>query len=145
MAAKKQKRAPAADEQAPALCPSARAEPGATLLGVIGVDGQVAYLKTKLEIDQDFIDEASEYGAPEERFRFSGKCVEGKCMQWDNGASRCGVLDGVAPLLGRGDAEAPLQPCVIRGACRWFRQDGAAACRICPGVITEIPEMREGA
>jgi hypothetical protein len=127
-------------EQAPAACPSARAEPGATLLGVIGVDGKVAYLKTALSIDQDFIDEASKDGAPEERFRFAGTCVEGKCMQWNGAKSRCGVLDGVIPFLGRGDAEAPLQPCVIRGACRWYRQDGPSACRICPGVITEIPE-----
>ncbi|MEI9886051.1 MAG: hypothetical protein WDN08_06035 [Rhizomicrobium sp.] len=124
--------------ESPALCPSARAEPGATLLGVIGVDGKVAYLKSVLEIDQDFIDEVSADGAPEERFRFAGTCVEGKCMQWNDGRKRCGVVDSVIPLLGRGDESAPLQPCVIRGACRWYRQDGAASCRICPGVITEI-------
>jgi hypothetical protein len=121
-------------------CPSARAEPGATLLGVIGVDGRVAYLKTALQIDQDFIDEAGKDGPPEERFRFAGTCVEGRCVQWDGGAKRCGVLDGVVPFLGTGDETAPLQPCVIRGACRWYRQDGAGACRICPGVITDIPE-----
>ncbi|HEY0303002.1 MAG TPA: hypothetical protein VGC36_16770 [Rhizomicrobium sp.] len=122
----------------PAACPSARAEAGATLIGVIGTDGRVAYLKTALEIDADFIAEASKDGPPEERFRFAGTCVEGKCVQWDGAGKRCGVLDGVIPYLGRGDADAPLQPCVIRGACRWYRQDGAAACRICPGVITQI-------
>ncbi len=124
-------------EKGAIACPSARAEPGATLIGVIGVDGRVAYLKTALEIDQDFIDEAAKDGPPEERFRFAGSCVEGRCVQWN--AGRCGVLDGVVPFLGTGDAEAPLQPCVIRGACRWYRQDSASACRICPGVITDIP------
>jgi hypothetical protein len=132
-------------KQTPALCPSARAEPGATLIGVIGVEGQVAYLKTALEIDQAFIDEVSQDGKPEERFRFSGTCVEGKCQQWNNGKSRCGVLDSVKPFLGDGAGDGPLQNCVIRGACRWYRQDGAPACRICPGVITEIVEEREEA
>jgi hypothetical protein len=125
---------------APIACPSARAEAGATLIGVIGTDGRVAYLKTALQIDQDFIDEASRGGAPEERFRFSGTCVEGRCVQWNGAASRCGVLDGVRPVLGDGTGAGALQPCVIRGACRWYQQDGAAACRICPMVITEIPE-----
>lgn len=124
----------------PAVCPSARAEPGATLLGVIGTDGQVAYLKTVLQIDQAFIDEVREDGVPEERFRFANSCVEGKCIQWDVGKKRCGVIDSVVPFLGSGEGTSSLQPCSIRLACRWFRQDGPPACRICPGVITEIPE-----
>ncbi|HEY0106633.1 MAG TPA: hypothetical protein VGB91_11160 [Rhizomicrobium sp.] len=127
-------------DQGAAVCPSARAEIGAVLIGVIGVDGQLAYLKTALQIDQDFIDEASRDGAPEERFRFAGACVEGRCVQWDDGQARCGVLDGVRPVLGDGAGDGSLQPCVIRGACRWFAQDGAPACRICPGVVTDIAQ-----
>lgn len=134
MASKKQRLEPAA-------CPSARAEPGATLLGIIDVDGQVAYLKDRIEIDQDFIDLVAQDGVPEERFRFAGTCVEGKCAQWNG--TRCGVIDQVIPFLGDGEEGTPLQPCSIRSACRWFRQDGPSACRICPGVITEIPQMRE--
>lgn len=125
---------------APAVCPSARAEPGATLLGVIGVDGQVAYLKSALEIDQDFIDEVAKDGPPEERFRFANSCVEGRCVQWNGAKSRCGVVDKVVPILGDGEGDTPLQPCSIRSVCRWFRQDGPNACRICPGVITDVPE-----
>lgn len=131
------------EHETPALCPSARAEPGASLLGVIGVDGQVAYLKDRLEIDREFIDLVAQDGVPEERFRFANTCVEGKCVQWDGAKSRCGVIDSVVPFLGNGEGDAPLQPCSIRSACRWFRQDGPSSCRICPGVITEIPEMRE--
>jgi len=131
---------PKKKRQPPAVCPSARAEPGATLLGVIGVDGQVAYLKTAIEVDQDFIDEVGKDGPPEERYRFAGRCVEGKCMQWDG--ARCGVIDSVVPYLGTGEGDSSLQPCSIRSACRWFRQDGPSSCRICPGVITEIPAAR---
>jgi hypothetical protein len=129
----------AARKAPPALCPSARAKAGATLIGVIGTDGRVAYLKTPLAVDQDFIDEVSADGPPEEHMRFSGPCVEGKCMQWNDKRSRCGVLDGVKPVLGDRVGETSLQPCSIRAACRWFLQDGPSACRICPAVITEIP------
>src|SRR5690242_15816525 len=101
----------------PAACPSARAEVGATLLGVIGTDGQVAYLKTALQIDQAFIDETRLDGVPEERFRFANTCVEGKCIQWNGEQKRCGVIDSVIPFLGRGEGTSSLQPCVIRGAC----------------------------
>lgn len=119
-------------------CPSARAEIGATLIGMIGTDGRVAYLKTALGIDQDFLDAAGP--APEERFRFAGTCVEGRCVQWNGALARCGVLDGVRDVLGDGEGDAVLQPCAIRSACRWFLQDGPPACRICPGVITEIAD-----
>jgi hypothetical protein len=137
------KRKPLPEE--PAACPSARAEVGAILLGVINTDGQVAYLNTALQIDQPFIDQVRQDGVPEERFRFANTCVEGKCVQWDGQKKRCGVIDSVVPFLGNGEGTSALQPCVIRTACRWFRQDGPPACRICPGVITEIPERPAGA
>ena len=120
-----------------AICPSARAEPGATLLGVVGADGRVSYLKDRVEVGQDFIDLARETGPPEERFRFASACVETRCRQWDGSA--CGVLKRAADYLGVADGASKLQPCSIRAACRWRRQDGPSACRACPVVITETP------
>jgi len=122
-----------------AMCPSARAEPGATLLGLVGEDGRVSYLKDRIEVDQAFIDLVSKDGPPEERLRFASTCVEGRCRQWNG--TRCGVLKDVAPYLGSGEGTSSLQPCSIRPACRWYRQDGPSACRTCPGVITEVPAM----
>ena len=127
-------------DQGPALCPSARAKAGAALIGVIDTDGQVAYLKTPVAVDQDFIDTVSADGPPEEFMRFADVCVEGRCVQWNGESSRCGVIEKVKPILGDGASDAPLQPCSIRQACRWFRQDGPASCRICPGVVTDTPE-----
>ncbi len=127
-------------EQRPqkAVCPSARAEPGATLVGVVGEDGRVKYLKDRLEVDQHFIDLVSQRARPEQRFRFANTCVEGGCQQWDG--SKCRIVDNVRAFLGPGESTKRLAPCSIRPACRWFRQDGAAACRLCPLVITDTAE-----
>jgi hypothetical protein len=118
-----------------AACPSARAEPGAILLGVVGEDGRVQYLKDRIEIDQDFIDLASQDGPLEQRFRFGGTCVESGCQQWDGG--KCRVIETVASFL-EPETTASLPPCSIRPTCRWYRQAGPSACRICPLVRTEI-------
>ena len=126
--------------EGPALCPSARAEVGAALIGVIGADGRLAYLKSPLSVDQDFIDEVSADGPPEEFMRFANVCVEGRCAQWNAKGGRCGIPERIKPILGDGEGDAPLKPCSIRTACRWFRQDGPSACRICPGVATDTPE-----
>lgn len=124
-------------EDAPALCPSTRAEPGAAVIGVLGADGRVQYLKDWLAIDQPFIDDVSKDGRPEQRFRFAGRCVEGGCSQWTG--SRCGVIDKVSQMIPP-DGEHSVPACAIRSACRWFRQSGPDACHVCPMVITDTRE-----
>jgi hypothetical protein len=119
----------------PALCPSTRAEPGAALLGIVGADGRVSYLKDRLEIDQAFLDEAGPL--PEQRFRFSGLCVEHHCKQWDG--CKCTVIENAAATIAP-DADTSLRPCSIRPACRWFDQRGGEACRVCVFVITDTME-----
>lgn len=118
-------------------CPSARAEPGALLIGVVGADGIVQPIPTRLEIDAEFVDLASKAGVPEARFRFAGRCVEGKCKQWTGNS--CGVIEKV--LTGMVDQNvAPaenLPRCAIRGSCRWYSQRGADACRACVYVVTD--------
>jgi hypothetical protein len=118
-------------------CPSARAEPGALLIGVVGADGIVQPIRTRLEIDADFVEQASKSGVPEARFRFAGRCVEGKCKQWTGNS--CGVIEKV--LTGLADQKiAPaenLPRCAIRGSCRWYSQRGADACRACVYVVTD--------
>src|SRR4051794_5199030 len=120
-------------------CPSARCEPGATLLGVVGADGTVGYVTPQLTVDEAFVVQARRGRAPEKRFRFAGGCVESGCAQWTG--SRCGVIDRV---LDGGLVEAPepgargaLPHCAIRPGCRWFEQSGAEACGVCPLVITD--------
>jgi len=120
-------------------CPSARCEPGATLLGIVEADGRVGYITPALQIDEKFVEQAQRGRAPEKRFRFAGTCVEGGCAQWTG--TRCGVIDRalaadvVEPPLKA--AREPLPQCAIRSSCRWFAQSGADACRVCPLVTTD--------
>jgi hypothetical protein len=125
--------------QEPILCPSARCEDGAILLGIILPDGRVAFASDRVEINQEFVDTANEGRSPEARFRFAGRCVQNGCKQWTG--ARCGVIDRVVEILDSQEPVADALPdCSIRPQCRWFHQSGAKACSACPEVITDLRE-----
>lgn len=119
------------------LCPSARCEAGATLLGIVGSDGRVGYLRPALEVDETFVTNASKGRAAEKRFRFASKCLEGQCAQWTG--ERCSVIDHVLALQQRDHLPRAeeLPHCVIRRDCRWHAQSGPRACSVCPFVVTD--------
>lgn len=124
------------------LCPSAKAEAGAILLGVITPQEQVALLAEQVVINQEFIDVVSQEKSPESQFRFANRCVKTGCQQWASG--RCGVIDAVMkvnPNLQLQDTHFPL--CSIRSQCRWYQQVGANACVVCPFIITDSQELTE--
>lgn len=121
-------------------CPSATCKPGATLLGVIGENGQVGYLTPAITVDEEFVEKAKRGRSPRKRFRFAGPCVEESCAQWTG--SRCGVIDMVLDAVETLDQAPPredgeLPRCAIRSSCRWFAQEGTTACAACPFVITD--------
>ncbi|MBI1218343.1 MAG: hypothetical protein GC186_07325 [Rhodobacteraceae bacterium] len=123
---------------APRTCPSAPAEAGATLIGMLGPDGRIHNLRTPLEVDADFLAAAATQGPPEARMRFAGRCVEGQCGQWTGHS--CGVIERVLDRLASADGPqvaAELPPCTIRANCRWFSQSGGTACRACVLVVTD--------
>jgi hypothetical protein len=84
---------------------------------------------------------------PREVFRIAAVCVKGACRHWRDGRDgaegdgRCSLVERVV------DAFPPseLQPCGIRQVCRWFNQEGAQACRVCPGVATDTGELPQEA
>lgn len=120
-------------------CPSNRCKPGSELLGIRQDDGSVAILPQPLYIDEHFIEQVSkDEMPPEQRFRFTNKCVESGCNQW-NGKG-CGVIDRVVQHLQDVPALAQLPVCGIRQQCRWFRQHQFNACKVCRFIITEISE-----
>jgi len=106
---------------------------------VVQSNGLVAYLGEPIKIDADFVAEARMRQSPERRFRFSAKCQEGACQQWTG--TRCGVIDKMLEQLGEID-ETTLPKCGIRGYCRWFRQNGVAACHACRLVVTDTTAQR---
>jgi len=123
-------------------CPSSTCHEDALLFGIVGPDGRVGYVRPALPVDSSFLDVVSATGGhPEQRFRFAGPCVEGRCAQWGNG--RCAAIDIALSAGIAVDGEAGLPACGIRGSCRWFRQSGATACKVCPLVITEAATPQE--
>jgi hypothetical protein len=125
------------------LCPSARCQEGAYVVGIVGPDGTVGYLSPLLQVDGNFAAAAHVGRAPEGRFRFAQPCVESGCVNWEG--ARCGVIDRA--MVAKSQAEANLGElnsglprCSIRRWCRWFGQAGADACVTCPLVITDTPK-----
>lgn len=123
----------AAPADTPRTCPSARCAPGARLIGMVQPDGRVAMLRTPLAVDAGVAARLAG-DRPEARMRFADTCQEGRCAQWTGRG--CGViarvLDALAP-----EPPAALPPCALRATCRWFGQEGGAACAACPEVVTD--------
>ncbi len=116
-------------------CPSAPCTEGAKVLGVINEDREVQFLNFPLPVTDGFIKSVAEAGDPEKRFRFSNKCVKSGCSQWTG--TRCGVIDKVMDGIESRYWKNHLPDCSIRDTCRWFSQNGADACRVCPLVVTD--------
>jgi hypothetical protein len=127
---------------APTLCPSATlasVEPDQKLhiSGLVGRDGIVTNLRTPLPVDAAMRAELQKHAAPERQFRFSAPCAEHKCGNWTQDAGgQCGLIARIRTHVAA-SAAAPLPsttlpPCAIRAACRWWQQDGPAACAVCP-------------
>ncbi len=121
------------------LCPSACCKPGADLLGIVMGSGEVSFLPVPVKIDDSFVQIALQGRRPEKRFRFAAPCLTDGCEQWSQG--RCGVIDrftaGVAAEI---DPLGDVRHCLIRPQCRWFSQNGAAACQVCSQVVTDVSE-----
>ena len=123
----------------PRTCPSARADPGALLLGLVGTEGRTVPLRTAMVVDAEFIARAAEHGPPEARMRFANACVKGACAQWTG--HHCGVIERVLSHLGTPPAPDALPPCLIRASCRWFAERGGAACGVCDQIVTDNSAM----
>jgi hypothetical protein len=116
----------------PILCPSYVAKPNIDLFGIVGADGSLLYLKNTITIDNTFIKETLNGRPAEERFRFSGKCVEKGCNHWES--NKCGLIEKLIHTT-RNPISENLQHCAIRDKCRWFLQENKLACSNCNEVF----------
>lgn len=120
------------------MCPSYVGKAGAQLFGVVNKDGKVQFI-TPLTVTEEFLGLNKDKNSLEQRFRFTGKCVEKGCAQWNNEESKCSLSQKVQDLDTHKNTE--LSYCPIRDHCRWFFQDGKEACYSCNEVIRNMEEI----
>ncbi len=117
------------------LCPSA--QPGmdrAIVLGVVQQEGPrpvVEYLNARLPATPDVLAMSAPL-KPTEVFRLAATCAEHKCPHFDG--ADCRLATRVATMLP--PVVESLPACVIRKECRWYSQEGRAACMRCPQITT---------
>lgn len=119
------------------LCPSAFPEwEGARLFAVVGGTcdrPETAYLDQSQPVDPEWLALAGPV-TPIEIFRFAAPCAAHACQQYDAEGGTCRLAQKtsrLAPIVVH-----KLPRCTIRAGCRWWVQEGAAACQRCPQVAT---------
>lgn len=128
-----------ADLHSKKMCPSYIGKAGAQLFGVVNKDGKVQFI-TPLTVTEEFLELNKGKSSLEQRFRFTGKCVEKGCAQWNNEESRCSLSRKVQDLDLK-NRTRELTYCPIRSQCRWFHQDGNVACFSCNEVTRNMEEL----
>jgi hypothetical protein len=135
---------PASDEEdqkpgAPVyFCPSAQPDvQNGLVFGVVGGtpgDPRVSYLESPLPVTPELLG-LSEPVHPTEVFRFGAPCAQSGCQHYDG--NHCGLIQQI--VVGIPPVASTLVPCRLRPRCRWWHEEGAAACIRCPLVVTQQP------
>lgn len=119
------------------LCPSAQPDMAESVVfGVVAgsVDEpRVAYLDKPQPVTEELLSLA-EPVLPTEVFRFAAPCAGHSCRHFDG--KECRLAARTVHLLP--EAVDILPPCSIRPTCRWWQQEGKAACLRCPMVVTQV-------
>ena len=123
-------------------CPSAQPGMGdVQVLGVVSRDAdepRLAYLDEPVAVTPEIVALAAPV-AVSQVFRLSARCEEARCTHFDG--TRCQLAVRIAQLLP--EVVDSLPACSIRPECRWFRQEGRAACLRCPQIVTGNCEADE--
>jgi hypothetical protein len=117
-------------------CPSADPRlPDAKVLGIVrDPDGAHAVdILPELVDPQPLIDLIPAELPVRSILRFAASCQESRCGHF--AAGKCGLATRIVAQLP--EVADRIARCAIRPRCRWWRQEGIAACRRCPQVLTE--------
>lgn len=124
------------------FCPSAQPEmDDAVVLGVLmhGETGsEVAYLREHQPATPDIV-ALSAPVRPTEVLRFAARCEGSACRHFDG--TNCKLATRIVNLLPAVTTSLPA--CRIRPECRWYLQEGRAACMRCPQIVTQTFEASE--
>jgi hypothetical protein len=111
------------------------------VLGVVSRDGAaptLAYLDEPVAPTAEMLELAAPLPVSNV-FRLAARCEETKCTHFDG--TRCQLAVRIAKMLP--EVVDSLPACTIRPQCRWFRQEGRAACLRCPQIVTGTYEADE--
>ena len=111
------------------------------MLGVRGgtaAEPRVRYLDELVPVTAKLLELANPV-QPMEVFRFGAPCAESACAHFAN--SKCGLVTSIVENVPAVVEEVPA--CRLRSKCRWWHQEGLAACLRCPVVITQQSLRRQ--
>jgi hypothetical protein len=118
------------------MCPSAQPEmEGAIIFGIVSgtaKEPRLAYLTQPQPATEELL-ALSGPVKPTEVFRIAAPCAGTGCRHFDG--SNCRLASRIVKMLPEGVDRLP--PCNLRPNCRWWKQEGAAACMRCPLIVTE--------
>lgn len=115
-------------------CPSAQPSVDGIVIGVvtgIGEDRRIGYL-TEPQMVTEAVLALAAPAAPAQVFRMAAPCMKDSCKHF--GGGDCSLVKRIVASFD--PVVSALPPCRIRPTCRWFRQEGRAACLRCPQVVT---------
>jgi hypothetical protein len=124
------------DLSKPLLCPSGDVDmPKSAIFGIIGgtVDiPELVYLDEVKSIPPELLTLDSPV-KPSEIFRIAANCIEGGCKHFDG--AECRLVERIVDRLSAVVETIP--DCAIRDRCRWWNQEGKAACLRCSQIVRE--------
>lgn len=118
------------------LCPSAQPEMSAPVAFAVvapaGEAGGLAYLDRPVPATAELLSLTE--GLPVGKvFRIAAACEERRCAHFDG--AQCRLAQRLVELLPIVVDQLPA--CSIRNECRWYDEQGAAACQRCPQILTQ--------
>jgi hypothetical protein len=120
----------------PLLCPSAQTNwADSVMFGIVGgtVEEPRLIHLTETQPVTDELLALSQPANPTEVFRFAAPCAGNGCQHFDG--SNCRLATKIVHMLPTVVEQLP--PCHLRPTCRWWQQEGKAACLRCPQIVTE--------
>ncbi len=118
------------------MCPSADTEmSGSVIFGIVvgtPAEPQVVHLDRVKPIPAELLALDTPV-KPTEIFRIAATCIEGGCQHFDGNNCRLTtrIVAGLPTVTER------IPACAIRATCRWWYQEGAAACLRCQQVVRD--------
>ncbi|GGM21537.1 hypothetical protein GCM10011608_02740 [Micromonospora sonchi] len=119
------------------MCPSTTAANATVFLGMITPAGRVAYVTPPMPAEVALATADAASGPVESRYRLAGPCVTSRCGFWTG--DHCGLGERLVASYAEttGEPKTNLPHCAIRRSCRWYAEQGPAACTPCSHVTTD--------